>query len=163
EIQLGASLHYIRTVQESANFNARGTLVFNSVFTAQLAPGANGQPAPMAGTRSSFADFLLGMPVNRTVTSMPRTHYRWTEFNPYVQDTWRLRPGLTINFGLGWYVGTPPNPSGNDRQYPHAFDFFPGKVLYAAVKQLNPEIYSTSWKNLSPRLGFAWQPGFWSG
>src|ERR1035441_10247942 len=47
EIQLGASLHYIRTVQESANFNARGTLVFNSVFTAQLAPGANGQPAPI--------------------------------------------------------------------------------------------------------------------
>jgi hypothetical protein len=163
EIQLGASLHYIRTVQESANFNARGTLVFNSVFTAQLAPGANGQPAPMAGTGSSFADFLLGMPVNGTVTSMPRTHYRWTEVNPYVQDTWRLRPGFTINFGLGWYVGTPPNPSGNDRQYPHAFDFSTGKVLYAALKQINPEIYSTSWKNLSPRLGFAWQPGFWSG
>ena len=46
EIQLGASLHYIRTVQESANFNARGTLVFNSVFTAQLAPGSNGNFLP---------------------------------------------------------------------------------------------------------------------
>ena len=163
EIAAGASLHYIRSTQESANWNARGTLVFNSVFTAQLAPGANGQLAPVAGTGSSFADFLLGMPVSGTVTSMPRTHYRWTEVNPYVQDTWRLRPDFTVNFGLGWYVGTPPNPSGNDRNYPHAFDLQTGKVLYAALNQINPEIYSTDWKNFSPRLGFAWQPKFWSG
>jgi hypothetical protein len=163
EIAVGASLHYMRTTQESANWNARGTLVFNSVFTAQLAPGANGQLAPVAGTGSSFADFLLGAPVSGTVTSMPRTHYRWTEFNPYVQDTWRLRPGFTVNFGLGWYVGTPPNPSGNDRKYPHAFDFQTGKVLYAALNQISPEIYATSWKNFSPRLGAAWQPGFLRG
>jgi hypothetical protein len=163
EIAVGASLHYVRTVQESANWNARGTLVFNSVFTAQLAPGANGQPAPVAGTGSSFADFLLGMPVSGTVTSMPRTHYRWTEVNPYVQDTWRVRPGFTINFGLSWYVATPPNPSGEDWKYPHAFDFRTGKVLYAALKQVSPQIYAADWTNFSPRLGFAWQPGFWSG
>jgi len=163
EIEIGANLRYIRTTQESANWNARGTLVFNPVFTAQLAPGTTGQLAPVAGTGSSFADFLLGMPVSGTVTSMPRTHYRWTEGDPYVQDTWRLRPNLTINLGLGWYVGTPPNPSGNDANYPHAFDFQTGKVLYAALNQINPEIYSTDWKNISPRLGLAWQPAFWSG
>jgi hypothetical protein len=163
EIAVGASLHYIRSTQESANWNARGTLVFNSVFTAQLAPGANGQLAPVAGTGSSFADFLLGVPVSGTVTSMPRTHYRWTEVNPYIQDTWRVRPGFTLNFGLGWYVATPPNPSGNDANYPHAFDFQTGKVLYAALGQISPEMYSTDWRNFSPRLGFAWSPSFWSG
>ena len=163
EIEIGASLQYIRTVQESANWNARGTLVFNSVFTAQLAPGVSGQLAPVAGTGSSFADFLLGMPVSGTVTSMPRTHSRWTEVSPYVQDTWRLRPSFTINLGLSWYVTTPPNPSGNDSKYPHAFDFQTGRVLYAALGQINPEIYSTDWKNYSPRLGFAWSPRFWSG
>jgi len=163
EIAAGASLHYIRSTQESANWNARGTLVFNSVFTAQLATATNGQLAPVAGTGSSFADFLLGTPVSGTVTSMPRTHYRWTEVNPYVQDTWRLLPELTVNFGLAWYVGTPPNPSGNDRNYPHAFDFQTGKVLYAALNQIDPEIYSTNWRNFSPRVGLAWQPKFWSG
>ncbi len=163
EIAAGASLHYIRSTQESANWNARGTLVFNSVFTAQLAPGAGGQLAPVAGTGSSFADFLLGIPVSGTVTSMPRTHYRWTEVNPYVQDTWRILPNLTLNFGLTWYVATPPNPSGNDRNYPHAFDFATGKVLYAALHQVSPEIYATDWTNFSPRAGLAWQPKFWSG
>lgn len=163
EIETGGSLHYVRTVQESANWNARGTLVFNSVFTAQLAAAANGQLAPVAGTGSSFADFLMGMPVSGTVTSMPRTHYRWTEVNPYVQDTWRVAQTFTVNVGLSWYVGTPPNPSGNDAKYPHAFDFQTGKVLYAALRQISPEIYSTDWKNFSPRLGFAWQPAFWTG
>jgi hypothetical protein len=163
EISVGASLHYIRTVQESANFNARGTLVFNSVFSAQLATGANGKLAPLTGSGSSFADFLLGMPVNGTVTSMPRTHYRWTEVNPYVQDTWRLRPNFSVNFGLSWYLATPPNPSGNDSKYPRAFDFQTGKVLYAALGQISPQIYSMDMKDVSPRLGFAWEPGFWRG
>jgi hypothetical protein len=163
EIKIGGSLHYVRTDQESANWNARGTLVFNSVFTAQLAPGANGPLAPVAGTGNSFADFLLGMPVSGTVTSMPRTHFRWTEFNPYLQDSWKLRPTFTVNFGLGWYLATPPNPSGNDKKYPHAFDFQTGKLLYAALGQVRPEVFRTHWNNLSPRLAFAWQPNFWHG
>lgn len=158
EISAGVNLHYVRTVQESANWNARGTLVFNSVFTAGLAPGPGGQPAPAASTGSSFADFLLGIPVSGTVTSMPRTHYRWTEFNPFLQHTWRLRSGLTLNLGLGWYLATPPNPSGNDRMYPHAFDFRTGKVLYAALGEIDPRIFSTDLNNFSPRVGFAWQP-----
>ncbi|MGD1155419.1 MAG: carboxypeptidase-like regulatory domain-containing protein [Terriglobia bacterium] len=163
EIKLGSSLHYVRTVQESANWNARGTLVFNSVFTAQLATGANGQLTPVAGTGNSFADFLLGVPISGTVTSMPRTHFRWTEAEPYFQDTWKPRPSLTVNFGLGWYLPTPPNPSGNDKKYPHAFDFQTGKVLFAALGQISPEVCRTDWNNFYPRLGFAWQPKSWSG
>lgn len=163
EIKLGSSLHYVRTDQESANWNARGTLVFNSVFSAQLAPGANGQLTPLAGTGNSFADLLLGMPVSGTVTSMPRTHFRWTEVEPYFQDTWKPRPSFTINFGLGWYLATPPNPSGHDKKYPHAFDFQTGKVLFAALGQISPEVYRTDWNNFFPRLGFAWQPKSWSG
>jgi hypothetical protein len=163
DLSLGTNVHYVRTVQESANWNARGTVVFNSVFTAQLARGVDGRLAPAAGTGSSFADFLLGMPINGTVTSMPRTHYRWTEFNPYIQDTWRVRPGLTVNLGLSWYLATPPNPSGNDWKYPHAFDFKTGKVTYAALKQISPQIYSIDRNNFSPRAGIAWQPEFLAG
>jgi len=163
EMKFGTSLRYVRTDQESANWNARGTLVFNSVFTAQLTPGADGLPTPVAGTGNAFADFLLGMPVSGTVTSMPRTHFRWTELNPYLQDTWRLRPNFTINLGLGWYLGTPPNPSGSDRKYPHAFDFQTGKLLFAALGEISPQVYRTDWNNFTPRLGFAWQPKFWSG
>lgn len=163
EIAAGAMLRYIRTVQESANWNARGTLLFSGVFTAQTALSPAGAPVPVAGTGSSFADFLLGLPVSGTVTSMPRTHYRWTEVHPFIQDTWRLRRDLTLNLGLSWYLATPPSPSGNDRNYPHAFDFNTGRILYAALGDIRPQIFSADRNNFSPRAGLAWQPRFWRG
>ncbi len=160
EFRFGLGMRYVRTVQESANFNSRGSMVFSNIFTAQMAPGTGGQLTPVAGTGSSFADFLLGMPVSGTVTSMPRTHYRWTEWEPFFQDTWRLRPGLTLNLGLSWYMATPPNPSGNDKEYPHAFNFQTGKVIFATLGQMDTRVYETDWNNWAPRAGLAWQPSF---
>jgi len=163
EIAMGFMMRYIRTVQESANWNARGTLLFSGAFTAQTAPVAGGRVTAVSGTGSAFADFLLGFPVNGTVTSMPRTHYRWTEMHPFIQDTWRIRPGLTLNLGLSWYGTTPPNPSGADRAYPHAFDFESGRILYAALGDIRPQIFSMDRNNFSPRAGLAWQPRFLPG
>jgi hypothetical protein len=62
EISFGVDLNYVRTVQESSNFFSRGGVYFNPIYTAQLAPNSTGTPAPVSGTGSSFADFLLGMP-----------------------------------------------------------------------------------------------------
>lgn len=163
EFKFGGDLRYVRTLQESSNFYSRGGVWFSSIFTAQLAPDATGKLQPVAGTGSSFADYLLGMPKNGSVTSMPRTHFRWTEFVPYVQDTWKIRPDLTINLGLSWNMNTPPNAVGSDSKYPHAFDFETGKVLYAALGQVSPQIYSIDLNNFSPRVGIAWQPRFWNG
>ena len=163
EISFGLDIHYIRTIQESSNFYSRGGVWFSPIFSAQLAADGTGQLLPVAGTGNSFADFLLGMPQTGSVTSMPRTHVRWTAYTPYVQDVWRIRPDLTLNFGLGWNVSTPPNPSGNDKNYPHAFDFETGKVKFAALGQISPEVYKIDMNNFAPRAGIAWQPSFWRG
>ena len=32
------------------------------------------------------------------------------EYAPYVQDTWRIRSGLTLNLGLGWLVDMRTEP-----------------------------------------------------
>jgi Carboxypeptidase regulatory-like domain len=162
QISFGADLAYIRSVQESSNFYSRGGVWFSPIFSAQMAPNSAGQPAPVNGTGSSFADFLLGMPQTGSVTSMPRTHVRWTAFTPYVQDTWRFRPGLTLNLGLGWNISTPPNPSGSDSKYPHGFDFKTGEVKFAALGQIDPEVYKIDLNNFAPRLGISWQPSFLS-
>lgn len=160
QMEFGGGVAYARSIQQSANANARGTISFTGEFTSQLAPDANGNLAAIAGTGNSFADFLLGAPTNGQVVSMPRTHYRWTTFEPFAQDSWKIRPGLTANLGLAWYVATPPDPVGPDKKYPHALDFNTGNVLYAALGQINPEIYSTTWSNWAPRVGLAWQPSF---
>lgn len=160
EFSFGVDLRYLRTVQESSNFYSRGGVWFSSIYTAQLAPDSTGNMLPVRGTGSSFADFLLGMPKNGSVTSMPRTHFRWTEFSPYFQDTWRVRPTVTLNLGLGWNIATPPNAVGSDSAYPHAFDFETGQVQFAALGQISPEVYSIDLNNFAPRIGIAWQPRF---
>jgi hypothetical protein len=158
--QFGADVRYIRTIQQSANGQARGIINFSNVFTAQLAPNAQGLPVPVAGTGNSFADFLLGTPLNASVASMPRMHYRYTQFEPYFHDSWKIRPGLTLNYGLGWYLGTPPDPVGSDKNYPHAFNFQTGQVEFAALGQIDPKVIKTDPNNFEPRFGFAWQPSF---
>ncbi len=163
EMSFGFDLAYIRTVQESSNFYSRGGVWFSPIFTAQLATNSAGQIAPVPGTGSSFADFLLGMPQNGSVTSMPRTHFRWTALSPYFQDTWRVLPSLTLNLGLGWNLSTPPNAVGHDSMFPHAFDFNTGQVKYAALGQVSPEVYKVDLNNFAPRIGIAWQPAFWPG
>lgn len=162
EMSIGADLNYVRSVQESSNFYSRGGVYFNPIYTAQLAVNSAGQLGPVAGTGSSFADFLLGMPLNGNVTSMPRTHFRWTAVSPYVQDTWRVLPALTLNLGLGWNVSTAPNPVGNE-DYPHAVDLKTGQVKFAALGQISPSVYGTDLNNFAPRAGVAWQPGFLRG
>src|SRR5439155_21835493 len=152
---VGADLRYIRSIQQSANSTARGQISFDRIFTAQLSP--NG---PVRGTGNSFADFLLGMPISGSVVSMPRTHYRWTNFEPYFQDSWKIRHGLTLNLGFSWYLGTPPNPVGPDKNYPHALDFNTGKALFAALGQIDPKVYPTDYNNFIPRIGLAWEPHF---
>ncbi|PYV36607.1 MAG: hypothetical protein DMG06_30345, partial [Acidobacteria bacterium] len=147
---------YMRTIQQSANATARGIIAFNPIFSAQLAPDS----LPVAGTGNSFADFLLGTPTNGQVISMPRTHYRFTQFEPYFQDSWKIRPGLTLNLGFAWHLATPPNPVGADKNSPHALDFTTGRVRFAALGDIDPKVYETDFNNVTPRIGLAWQPSF---
>ncbi len=157
--QFGAGARYHRTLQQNSNANALGSLSFQTVFTAQLAKSGTGL-APLANTGNAFADFLLGIPTTGQVVGLEPFHYRYTEFFPYVQDSWKIRRGLTINWGLSWYHATVPNPQGADANIPHSFDFKTGLLTYAALKQVSPQVVKPDYKDWAPRLGVAWQPSF---
>ncbi len=158
--QFGAGLRYHRTLQQNANANALGSLSFQTVFTAQLARASSGQLAPAANSGNSFADFLLGMPTSGQVAGLQPFHYRYTEFFPYVQDTWKITHNLTINWGLSWYHSTVPNPQGADAMVPHSFNFSTGLLEYAALGEVSPQVIQPDYKDWTPRFGIAWQPSF---
>jgi len=118
---------------------------------------------PQANTGNSFADFLLGIPTYGQVQGLPVVQYRGTQSNLFAQDTWRLTPKLTLNYGLSWYVETPPDPQGWARKAVHGFDPVSGLLTYAALGQLDPKATSTDLNNFAPRFGLAWQSGFLRG
>ena len=155
QIKFGADIAYLRTIQSSANANARGVFNFNGNFTAQFNPGGF---TPVAGTGSSFADFLLGTINTGQSIGMPRTHLRWTTAQPYIQDTWKLTHELTANIALAWYGATSPNPSGPDKNLVHSFDFTAGKPTFTALGQANPSVYPMTMTNWAPRIGFSYAP-----
>jgi hypothetical protein len=164
QFKFGAQLIYLRSVQASANANARGAFNFNGMFTAQTIKSGNGYATdnnyPGGAGGYSFADFLLGDLNTGQSIAMPPTHFRWTTVEPYAQDTWKITPHLTANLALAWYGATPPNPVGPDKNLIHAFDFNTGLLTFTALGQVNPEVYARTNTNFAPRIGFSFQPQF---
>src|SRR5207302_8158016 len=58
-------------------------------------------------TGSDFADFLLGIPSNYIQSSGGVFYLRNQYGAAFVQDSWRARPNLTINYGVRWDITAP--------------------------------------------------------
>lgn len=53
-------------------------------------------------TGSDFADFLLGIPSQYNQSQLQAFYGRNKYVGIYAQDSWHLRPNLTLNYGLRW-------------------------------------------------------------
>jgi Carboxypeptidase regulatory-like domain len=110
-------------------------------------------------------------------------HYAEDGYEMYAQDTWKVRPSLTVTAGLRYSLFSPPwetkglevtpteslNTWFNSRGIgmnngvpsidapPVAFNFS------GPANGGTPGYYNWDWKNLGPRLALAWSPGFSSG
>ena len=156
QFKFGGDLDYTRSVNASANATARGNFSFTGAFTSQLTNGS----ATVAKTGNSFADFLLGVPTNGEAKGMPPTHFKWWTISPYVQDTWKITPKLTANIGLSWFGNTPPTTTDTtNRNLIHSFDFNTGLPTFAALGQIDGQLYRMTRTNFAPRIGFVYALG----
>ena len=157
QYRFGASVRYRRTWQQNANAGAHGSLIYNRVYTAQLTRNAAGNLVPAGGSGNAFADYLLGTPDRGSTRGLPMLQYRHTQFMPYVQDTWKVRRNLTLNWGISWFKDTIPNPRGSAADYPHGFDPATGLLEFAVLGQVDPRVIEPDSDNIAPRFGIAWQ------
>ena len=81
---------------------------------------------------------------------------RLKQYNFYAQDEWKLRPNLTMNYGVRWEVNLPPTEAGGRVYVPdRMIDGRDGPVTFVPAKRWYQN------KNLgavAPRLSFAWAP-----
>jgi hypothetical protein len=71
----------------------------------------------------------------------------WHTFRLFFQDAWRIKPRLTINYGLGWSVDRNLN---YDLKKPALLAPILGADGLGATRR--------RWNNFSPVLGFSWSP-----
>jgi hypothetical protein len=87
------------------------------------------------------------------------------EYNFYFQDAWKARPGLTVNYGIRYEVGTPIRIGHNATSGPVFLgpdgNFIPawekGAREEMAFNIQPPDRYRTDWNGWGPRLSLSWQ------
>ncbi|NWG13700.1 MAG: carboxypeptidase regulatory-like domain-containing protein [Acidobacteria bacterium] len=126
-----------------------------------------------------FADIGQVSSIFQTITAGAPNSYiglRFREFNLFVNENWRLRPNLNIDFGLRFENNTVPRevngriesaigledlpaPGGSQFDDPRAAAAFDNAVdAYRAVLDGRSRIYDPDHNNFSPHAGFAWDP-----
>jgi hypothetical protein len=128
-----------------------------SQYSANLVYDAEGQLQP------------VGTPTDR---SFATEEYEW-----YFQDSWRMRPNFTLNYGIRWSTSTPVYERNGLQVVPDLSltDYFNQRVesssrgvpftdpitfIRGGKANDGPGYYKQDWNNWAPSVSFAWSPDF---
>lgn len=128
-----------------------------SQYSANLVYDAEGQLQP------------VGTPTDR---SFATEEYEW-----YFQDSWRMRPNFTLNYGVRWSTSTPVYERNGLQVVPNVSltDYFNQRVesssrgvpftdpitfVRGGKANDGPGYYKQDWNNWAPSVSFAWSPDF---
>jgi hypothetical protein len=122
-----------------------------------------------------FGNYMLGLPDTYGQGSAQSEAIRNTGFYLYAQDSWKIRPNLTLNYGLRWELNTPLADASQ-----HVETFRPGQsstvypcggpntdctsqdpigLVVPGDNGVPPGMTQTYYKAFAPRIGIAWSPG----
>jgi hypothetical protein len=76
----------------------------------------NGGGPNDVGFSSLIPNYLLGLPDSYSQGSANGVDVRASQFDFFAQDAWRLKPNLTLNYGLRWEWNTPQADAGKQIQ-----------------------------------------------
>jgi TonB dependent receptor-like, beta-barrel len=120
-------------------------------------------------TGSDFADYLLGAVQNYNQCSQQFLDSRTRYGGAYAQDTYKVKPNVTLNLGVRWEVSMPWYdtqgkietivPGLQSTQFPTA----PLGWVVPGDPGIPSTLAPTRYNNFSPRLGIAYSPGFADG
>jgi hypothetical protein len=108
-------------------------------------------------TGNALEELLLGMPTVTGVANVDNAqHLRSQSAYGFVEDTWRVRPGLTVSAGLRYEYNAPPVDA-FDRA--NVFDAATQSLVHAGTNGMPRSGYQADRNNWAPRIGVAWSPG----
>lgn len=121
-----------------AEFNGRGIYAFQAL-------------SGTLGTSNALTNFRLGRAGTFTQGSGDFTRrFQNYDISPYLQDDWKIRSNLTLNLGLRYDL----------QLAPHVTAVSNGAKAFAAFDPTTKQYtdYKSDLNNVSPIIGFAWDP-----
>ena len=153
-----SKVHGNHTLKAGAEFhadqvNAHAIAQFNGSFV-------------FSGTETGvdFADFLLGTPSQYNQSQLNPFYARNKYLGAFAQDSWRLRPNLTLNYGVRWDRVAPWSEKYNQistfiaGQQSQVFPGAPAGILYPGDPGVPNTLAPIGELSLAPRVGIAWSP-----
>ena len=146
--------------------NTRGSSgVLNFSATETGLPSTQGQSLGGGSVGFPYASFLLGLVDTATVNAPQDPQWRNKRYGLFIQDTWKIRRNLTLDYGLRWdledqgheiwyrnsmFGPTISNPSAGG---------LPGGMVYEGygTGRCNCNFIAKYPYAIGPRLGAAWQ------
>jgi hypothetical protein len=180
-------------------FNVNGSYTFQSdpnlcgAANPNLPPNCTSPTGNDVGFADSYANYLLGLPNLYTQGSAQHELIRSNSLYLFVQDSWKIKSNLTLNYGLRWEINTPLADAGQKVQtfrpgqrstiYPCSLDpnsvlgqqfgtgeagcdaagITPVGLVFPGDKGVPKGLTNTYYKGFAPRLGLNWSPGWKDG
>lgn len=155
---------------ENAGNNLNGTISFN---------GSRTTSASVAGSGNAFADFLLGLPSQFSEAQNEiRVQLRYNTYEFYAQDSWKISPRLTIDYGARYSIYENPieasdylitflprlyDPSrqvtltsAGNINITQGGDRFNGIAFAGENSPYGRRVQSNQYNTIAPRIGFAY-------
>jgi len=155
-IKMGGEFDRWQVNQDPFDFVDSGNFSFDGEFT----DGPNPTNPTSAGL--GYADLLLGLPNTWNVLSGPETGGRTWNTQLFIQDSYKVRPNLTLNYGVRYL-----SQQGWTEEHNHIAQFDPtltnaatgtlGAVWFGGADG-RTMVQASKHAVFVPRLGFAWSP-----
>ena len=150
------------------SFGSRALFSFNNASDFGIALVGGIAPSVDSAQLEDMASTLFGAVAVQSQTQFINSNnlrtqtdllgFRQHEVGIYGQDTWKIRPNLTLTYGLRWeYYGVPyevHSQLGTLFQDPSGAAPF----TFTPVGPGNPSLWTDYHRNFEPRFGFAWDP-----
>jgi hypothetical protein len=172
---------------ESKNENSNNLTQGSFAFTTTESRGTSTSNVALTQTGSAPASFLLGRANTYTEAQFDifaKEHLSRREF--FAQDTWKVRPTLTLDYGVRYQYFVPATDRNNvltafipelysAANAPTCADSLCGSLFRGTGNELNgiavagstspfgKTIIPSDKNNFSPRVGLAWSPSYSSG
>ncbi len=139
-LKFGADWRQLNPSYDQSNFN------WNNSFT-----GTNNCPG---GTPA----YICGLANLSNIQHNVPQHFQFREYPFFAQDTWKTSSKLTLTYGLRWEI----NPAGASTNGHPGFsvsdtNFNLNNLSNFTLNPFGAPIYPTRWRNISPRIGAAYQ------